>query len=290
MSGDYKISNLKPSNMGTPLGVISLILSLTSFAVPIKPFFTGTTGAILAWVILIMIFLSMLAISYTALYQTAIAEREQTKKIIEGIARNRENAELLHRVMKEINDVSCKIQRLHLDLVNHSDDKRDAASAALLHRYLRQIARSFQQLTNADSEVRVCIKRVAVRPKEGGSHERIVETLARSNTSDIDQSRYDPIIKNTDFQQISSGNHNHWHSNNINKEKGYSNTSPTRDYKSVLIWGVRKFDPKKEENAIIAFLCIDSSTENLFDVERDLKFGWPIVDAIRVFLKAQMLS
>lgn len=288
MSGDYKISNSKLPNTGTLLGVVSLILSLTSFTVPIKPFFTGTTGAILAWIILIMIFLSMLAISYTALYQTAIAEREQTKKIIADIARNRENAELLHKVMGEINKVSCKIQRLHLELVDHSDDKRDAASAALLHEYLQEFAESFQQLTN--SKVRACIKRVAVRSEEGGRHERIVETLARSNTPNIDQSRYDPIRKNTDFQQISSGKRNHWHSNNINKEEEYSNTSPERDYKSVLVWGIRQFDPEEEENSIIAFLCIDSKEENLFDIERDLKFGWPIVDAIRAFLKAQMLS
>ena len=182
------------------------------------------------------------------------------------------NAEAMCAAAKEVSSLTHDLQKSAFKISN-SDNPREYARNQI-HQALTRFARTYSRLSG--HEMRACIKII----KTDDKGKRVAVTLARSNTTLLDDDEYNLITHNTDFNAISAGQLM-WHSSSVSTENDYQNSSPNRQYESVLGWGIRDIGRPPPTDSLVGFLCLDSVDAGAIDPDRDAPFGWWFIDAFR---------
>ena len=182
------------------------------------------------------------------------------------------NAKAMRAAAKEVSSLTHDLQKSAFKISN-SDNPREYARNQI-HQALTRLARTYSRLSG--HEMRACIKII----KTDDKGKRVAVTLARSNTTLLDDDEYNLITHNTDFKAISAGQLT-WHSSSVSTENDYQNSSPNRQYESVLVWGIRDIGRPPPTDSLVGFLCLDSVDAGTIDPDRDAPFGWWFIDTFR---------
>lgn len=176
--------------------------------------------------------------------------------------------------------VADRAHQLSVDLIRTDTDRLSDSDLA---RHLQQMCRAFAQLLSATLgyECRVCVKQI----RSDNVHDYpYVSTVCRSRSAAVESA---PIVHyihlNSDFTQLLQSELDYWITGDILSLDDYQNTSPKREYRSVLIWSVpadqrlASVQLSEWRESTVAFLCADAREVNVF-TEDHMLAGLPMVD------------
>lgn len=199
--------------------------------------------------------------------------RDDVGRALEEATKIQADADAVLNATEEIGSLANDLQKA-IEEIRLSGNSPEAARTHL-HHALTRFARAIKRLSG--HEMRACIKII----KTDAKGRRFAVTIARSNTTFLDDDERNLIAQNTDFKAISAGQAT-WHSPSISQESDYSNSSPKSGmYESVLVWGIRNVVDPQAADSLLGFLCLDSVDVDAIDVRRDKIFGWWFIDAFR---------
>ena len=107
------------------------------------------------------------------------------------------NAEAMRAAAKEVSSLTHDLQKSAFKISNSDNPRKYARNQ--IHQALTRFARTYSRLSG--HEMRACIKII----KTDDKGKRVAVTLARSNTTLLDDDEYNLITHNTDFKAISAG-------------------------------------------------------------------------------------
>jgi hypothetical protein len=201
----------------------------------------------------------------------------------EEIAAHESELKATREAIQNMAGLSLDLRRIEYNAA--LKDQPKSAVRELLRNTLVELAAVFGKVSGVPC--RVCIKMVYDHVGDSGT-QRAVRALARSNTSLMDRrDQPDLVDKNTDFSAILINRQKFWFSGNIHEDRGYSTTSNTLPYSSVITWPLRIYDtsapaqpPADKLGNIIGFLCLDSEQAHAFEEDREVRIGWWFVDTL----------
>lgn len=169
-------------------------------------------------------------------------------------------------------------------------------------------ANAFTLITS--TRCRACIKIINVKKSQKDKRDNIetkkrkyyAETFARSDTPDLslDKDKEADIEKNTDFSKIFFRQENYYMCNNLINQNPYLNSNwpsdpderkkfierEEYDYISAVVWPIQsKPATPFDKPVVIAFLCVDSLSRNVFTRRYDIDTGAIIADSLYPILK-----
>ncbi|WP_272078393.1 hypothetical protein [Mycobacteroides abscessus] len=220
----------------------------------------------------------------------AIQERfsGDIKRVSDELAKNQLELDKLRSTIAAMARLSLELRKIEFEA------SRDENPTAIVRDLLRESVVSLETTASVLSgfRCRVCIKLMYDHTDESKRTQRAVKSIVRSNTVKADlRNGPDFVDANTDFSEILNNRKPYWFSGDIHDDSraeiaGYSNTSHSRPYHSVIVWPLRTFEirsvdyPRDGKGNIIGFLCLDSDAIDAFRADREVKIGWWFVDTL----------